>query len=113
MNVLFNSKISKFYIRSSFVRSSFVRSSFVRYYNHDIRKLNKYVNNNLEHIDNIEIKINNPKKINIKSIFNIYLYSVKICIIKDNIFLIKTIEDNDLDKILKQADNFINNKIDI
>jgi len=103
MNVLFNSKISRFYIRSS----------FVRYYNHDIQKLNKYVNNNLEHIDNIEIKINNPKKIDIKSIFSKYLYSVKICIIKDNIFLVKTIEDNDLEKILKQADNFINNKIDI
>ena len=103
MNVLFNSKISRFNIRSRFIRS----------YNHDIQKLNKYVNNNLEHIDNIEIKINNPKKINIKSIFSTYLYSVKICIIKDNIYLIKTIEDNDLGKILNQTDNFINNKIDI
>ena len=96
-----NSNISRFYIRSSFVRS----------HNHNIQKLIKQVNNNLEHIDNIEIKINNPNKIH--SIFNKYLYSIKICIIKDNIYLIKTIEDNDLGKILKQTDDFINSKINI
>jgi hypothetical protein len=118
--------LSKFYIRTSFIRQDS--------YNYKIQKLIKHVNNNLGqpkknknfyellgqklhllpgHIDNIEIKINNPKKININSIFSKYLYSVKIYIIKDNIFLIKTIEDNDFEKVLNETNNFINNKINI
>ena len=60
----FNSNIFKFYIRSSFVRS----------YNHNIQKLIKQVNNNLEHIDNIEIKINNPNKINVKRTSSYYCF---------------------------------------
>ena len=99
----FNSNIFKFYIRSNFVRS----------YHNNIQKIIKQVDNNLEHIDNIEIKINNPKKINVNNIFNKYIYSVKICIIKDNIYLSKTIEDNDFEKVLNQTDNFINKKINI
>jgi hypothetical protein len=68
---------------------------------------------NLKHFNNIEIVINNPLKVNKNNILTKFIYSVRICIIKDDLYLQKLIENNDIELVLNETDNFMNKNIDI
>jgi hypothetical protein len=63
--------------------------------------------NKLEDIDHIELKIINPKKVNINSILNTHKYILKMYIITKETYLIKTIEDNNYVDLINKTEEFI------
>ena len=85
--------INKLFMLACTLAISF-RGCFINYNNKkEIKSLVSKLYNKLDHIDRVEIKIMNPSKIHSKeNIFNHHLYSLKIFIINDDTYLIKTIE---------------------
>jgi len=76
-----------------------------------LKTLINRIYNKLEDIDRIEILIKNPKKCNNYSVFNKYIYTLKIHIINDDSYIYKTIEDNNFTNLINKTDIFISNFI--
>lgn len=70
----------------------------------EIKTLINRVYHKSEDIDRIEILIKNPKKCDYNySIFNKYIYTLKIFIINDESYICNTIEDNNFDNLINKT----------
>ena len=72
-----------------------------------LKSLINRVYHKIEDIDRVEILIKNPKKCNNNSIFNKYIYTLKIYIITEDSYITKTIEDNNFSNLINKTDFFI------
>jgi len=82
-------------------------NTFINQNKIQIKKLISKLYDKLDDIDRIELKITNPKKVDYNSIFNRKKYTLKIYIITDENYLIKTIEENNYDKLANKTEEFI------
>lgn len=76
----------------------------------DVTKLSEY---NMQFIDNIDIKVNNPNTISPISVFRTHIFEVRVCFKKNDLTLYQSFYENDFTKITQRINEFISNIIKI
>ena len=73
-----------------------------------IDKIQNFTMYNLKYVDSFELKINNPKKLNI---FNNFIYEGSLWFSKNNMRINKRFENNDVNFLFDEISLFINKEI--
>ena len=73
-----------------------------------IDKINNFTRNNLKYIDSFELKITNPKNLNL---FNNFIYEGSLWFSKNNMRINKRFENDDVNFLFDEISLFINKEI--
>jgi hypothetical protein len=75
-----------------------------------VETINNFSKNNIKYLDSFQIKIKNPKQLNI---FNPTIYEGTIWFSKNDMKIYKTFNNNDLKLLMDDVSKFISNEIKI
>jgi len=75
-----------------------------------IDKINNFTRNNLKYIDSFELKITNPKNLNM---FDLTIYKGTIWLSKDKMKIYKTFDNNNIEEMFDEISSFISKEIKV